>query len=218
MTVLGYAKWHATFHAHSVNKLKVILLSIVAACTYGVLHDQITIRVCEEYFTVAHPPLFHTTSPTLLALCWGIAATLGIGFLLGGVLALVSQSGEQPPYKIPRLVRSITILLLVMSLSALAAGILGYQLSERGVIFIPSVFDENIPRENHHRFMAAWFAHGASYLVGLAGGSFLCLRIWRERGRPPVLSIFPRTRVAAIRAILITIAAAFALWMRFRPQ
>ena len=30
--------------------------------------------------------------------------------------------------------------------------------------------------------MAVWFAHGASYLVGLTGSAFLCWRIWRARG------------------------------------
>ena len=61
---------------------QIILLSILSACLYGVVHDQITIRVCLEYFTVAHPPYFPTHSPTLLAICWGVAATAGIGAVL----------------------------------------------------------------------------------------------------------------------------------------
>jgi hypothetical protein len=57
--------------------IKIWLLSIAAAILYGILHDQVTARVCLEYFTVFHPPVFDTTSPTLLALGWG-------GLLPGG--------------------------------------------------------------------------------------------------------------------------------------
>lgn len=78
-------------------KLKITLLSIVAAVTYGIVHDQFTARLCVEYFTVAHPRLIHTNSPTLLGFCWGTVATIGVGLLLGVVLALVSQSPKKVP-------------------------------------------------------------------------------------------------------------------------
>ena len=80
-----------------MNKFKIVLISTLAAMAYGVLHDQITARICLEYFTVAHPPLFHTASPTRLAVYWGAAATAGIGLAFGAVLALVSQSPGLPP-------------------------------------------------------------------------------------------------------------------------
>lgn len=198
-----------------MNKARVILLTLLAACAYGVLHDQVTVRLCIEYFTVAHPPLFQTTSPTLLALCWGITATLGVGIALGVLLALVSQSGEEPPYPIPRLGRQILVLLAAMAVSAFAAGWAGYFLSQGGFITIPDALAGDIPEARHHRFMAAWFAHGASYLVGLSGGGGLCFRIWKERGRPRVLSVFPRTRGAALRAMAVAALAAAILWMRF---
>lgn len=163
-----------------MNKAKVILFSVLAACCYEVLHDQITVRLCIEYFTVAHAPLFHTTSPTLLALCWGVAATVAIGAGFGVVLALVSQSGTQPPYPFSRLVRAILLLLAAMALSAFTAAMTDYLLSQRGILSIPADFAEAIPAHQHHRFMAVWFAHCASYAAGLGGGAFLCLRVWRK--------------------------------------
>jgi hypothetical protein len=156
-----------------VKKLQIVLLSVLAACSYGVIHDQITARLCIEYFTVAHPPLFHTGSTTLLALCWGVAATAGIGAALGVVLALVSQSDGPTPYPISRLGRSL-LLLAIMAASAFVAGVVGYQLSHGGFISIPSGFSEVLRAQQHDRFMAVWFAHGASYLVGLGGGALLC--------------------------------------------
>lgn len=196
-------------------KVKITLLCIVAAVAYGVIHDQITARLCVEYFTVAHPPLIHTSSPTLLGLFWGTVATIGVGLLLGVVLALVSQSPGMPPISVPRVTRMVARLLVITAITAALAGVVGFELSRRSVISIPAGLAAAVPIEHHHRFMAVWFAHGASYLVGVAGGSLLIYRIWRERGRPRVLTVFPRTRAAGVRAVILVAIAALIIWYRF---
>ena len=146
-----------------VRKAKIILLSTVAAISYGVVHDQITARLCIEYFTIGHPPLFHTTSPTVLGICWGITATVGVGALLGVILALVSQSKGRPPTAILRVFKSVLGLLAVMAVSASLAGVVGFELSRRSMICIPATLADLVPPSQQHRFMAVWFAHGASY-------------------------------------------------------
>jgi hypothetical protein len=45
---------------------RILLLSIAAACAYGVAHEQVTARVCVEYFTIGRPPVFRTENPTRL--------------------------------------------------------------------------------------------------------------------------------------------------------
>jgi hypothetical protein len=200
------------------ERVQIILLSIVAACFYGVVHDQITARICIEYFTVAHPPLFHTTSPTLLALCWGVAATAGIGAILGVVLAWVSQSKGKDPSPVTQIGRSILLLLITMGASAFIAGMAGYQLSTRGLVSIPSPLAVVIPAHQHDYFMAVWFAHCTSYLIGLGGGALLCFRIWQRRGRPSIIPLYPRTRAAAIRAGCIAAVAIFVIWNRFHTR
>ena len=197
---------------------QIILLSILAACFYGVVHDQITARVCIEYFTIAHPPLFHTTSPTVLALCWGVAATAGIGAILGVVLAFVSQSRGNAPCSVAQLARLILLLLIIMGAGAFTAGITGYELSRQGFISIPASLAAVIPAQQHDHFMAVWFAHCASYLIGLSGGALLCFRIWQIRGRPSVIPLLPRTRAAAIRAACIAALAIFIIWSRFHAS
>jgi hypothetical protein len=63
--------------------LKIVVFSTFAAIAYGILHDQVTAHLCVEYFSVAHPDIFHTKSAFLLALGWGVVATRGAGWLLG---------------------------------------------------------------------------------------------------------------------------------------
>jgi hypothetical protein len=198
-----------------MNKTKVILACVLAAIAYGIVHDQITARLCVEYFTVAHPPLFHTQSPTILGFCWGVAATIGIGAVLGAILAEVSQSEGLPPYPIPRLCHSLLILLATMALTALFAGVLGFELSRHSIISLPVTFAELIPQARHDRFMAVWFAHCASYLAGLTGGAFLILRIWNQRGKPRVIALIPRTKPGIIRALILAVLVAVILYIRF---
>src|SRR3954471_15229661 len=79
----------------------IILLCIVAAVMYGIVHDQITARVCVEYFTIGHPPIFNTDSPTLLGLGWGVVATWWGGVVLGIGLAIAARAGtSRPPWPV----------------------------------------------------------------------------------------------------------------------
>ena len=57
-----------------VEWLKIIGLGVVGAVAYGIAHDNVTARVCVEYFTIGHVPIFGTENPTLLALGWGVLA------------------------------------------------------------------------------------------------------------------------------------------------
>lgn len=99
-----------------MDALKIIGLSIVAAILYGVVHDQVTAHVCVEYFTIGHPPVFATESPTLLGIDWGIIATWWVGALLGGPLALAAIRGPRPRRSAGSLVRPIGLRLVFMGL------------------------------------------------------------------------------------------------------
>lgn len=76
--------------------LAIIILSIFACITYGVVHDQITARICVEYFTIGHPQIIPTNDPTILGLVWGIIATWWAGAILGVPLAVIARIGPRP--------------------------------------------------------------------------------------------------------------------------
>ena len=165
--------------------LKIWLLCIIAAIVYGVVHDQVTARVCIEYFTIGHPPVFHTSSPTLLALGWGVIATWWMGAFLGLVVALCARYGSRPKMNAGDLMRPILILLLVMGISALCAGVIGYIFALRGDLSLHELGDL-IGREKAVRFMADFCAHVTSYLVGFFGGLIVCGWTLARRIRPRV--------------------------------
>src|SRR5215470_2611517 len=105
--------------------LAIVLFCILAAVVYGIAHDQVTARVCVEYFTIGHPAVFDTASPTLLGLGWGVLATWWVGLLLGLLLALAARIGARPKRTVRSLLRPVLLLLVVMGALSVLAGLVG---------------------------------------------------------------------------------------------
>jgi hypothetical protein len=160
---------------------KIVLLSIAAAICYGILHDQVTARICVEYFTVFHPPVFHTANPTLLGLGWGVIATWWLGAFLGVVLAISARAARKRDLTARELVRPIMQLLGVMALSAFLAGTAGYVLAQRGLVAPPAWITGSLERHSYNAFMADWWAHNASYAAATLGGIVLCVMTYQKR-------------------------------------
>ncbi len=161
--------------------LRIVALCIGAAVFYGLIHDQITARLCLEYFTVAHPPVVVSDSPTVQGLVWGVIATWWVGFLLGVPLAIVSLTGDYPPWTAKRLVRPIGILLATMAVCAASAGFLAYELASSGRITIAPGWADAITPEHHAPFVAVAWTHNVSYLSGFVGGIVLIFSVWNAR-------------------------------------
>ena len=164
-----------------VESLKIILLSIAAAVAYGIVHDQVTARICIEYFTIGHPPIFGTDNPTLLGIGWGILATWWVGLLLGVPLAVVARAGRLPKRSAASLVRPIAMLMLASAGGAILAGLVGWLLASRGIDRLVEPMASAVPAEKHVAFLTDGFAHTASYGFGFLGGVIVMALIWRWR-------------------------------------
>jgi len=164
-----------------MESLKIEFACIAAAILYGIVHDQFTARICVEYFTVFHPPVFATRSPTLLGIGWGIIATWWVGAALGLLLALAARAGSRPKLAAATMLRPIGKLLLVMAVCAATSGLTGFFLARRGLVIPPEVVLNSLPPSAEPRFMADWWAHTASYAVGFFGGIILCFTQYRRR-------------------------------------
>jgi hypothetical protein len=166
-----------------MEALKIIVLSILAAVTYGIVHDQITARICIEYFTVFHPHVINSSSPTLQGLVWGVRATWWVGAFLGIPLALAARLGSWPKKSAKDLVRPLVILMMVSAGLALVAGIIGALLTWTGVIWVHPRWANRIPAEQHIGFLADGWAHTVSYLAGGMGGMMLIFATLFGRAR-----------------------------------
>jgi len=136
-----------------MRSLAIIGLCIGSAVIYGILHDQITARICVEYFTIGHAPVFGTEDPTLLGLGWGVIATWWAGLLFGIPLAIAARAGNRPKRCAASLVKLIGVLLIAMGLCAFVAGLVGWSLSSQGVVFLAGGLAVAVPQDKHIAFM-----------------------------------------------------------------
>ena|SRR5579863_1246354 len=165
-----------------VEALKIALTCLLAAVLYGIVHDQITARICVEYFTIFHPPIFHTQSPTLLGIGWGVLATWWVGAFFSVPLILVARAGSGPVLRASEIRPQIVVLLAFMAVSAVFFGVAGYILARAGVLDT-NWLTFSSSQEVRYRFMADWWAHSASYASAFIGGTVLCAMIYRKRLR-----------------------------------
>lgn len=149
---------------------KIVLFSLAAAIVYGILHDQVTAHLCVEYFTIAHPQVFPTQSPFLLALGWGVLATWWVGLPLGLMLASVARLGPRRRLALADMRPWILRLLIAMAICALVAAIVGGYLVAAGIAPVPGGWAARIPAEKQIAFSADAWAHTASYGSAIIGG------------------------------------------------
>ena len=172
--------------------LSIVCLCIGTAVVYGVCHDQITARVCIEYFSVFHstdvlPPGMNPRNPTQQGFFWGVFATWWMGLLIGVPLSIVARVGTARPLAARDLIRPVAVLLGVMATFALLAGVIGYFLSPDGSATATSFpgLAQQMPPTQWRGFMACYLAHNTSYTVGGAGGLLLILHTAFVRYRKP---------------------------------
>ena len=168
-----------TRELHNMTALGIVAFCVLAAVVYGILHDQVTARVCLEYFTVFHAPVFGTQSPTLLGIGWGIIATWWVGLFLGVMLAIAARLGKRPKVGLRELVKPVIRLMIVVGVLAIAFGVVGYFAAEQGWVSMARPWSQRIPEARHTRFLADLWAHNASYAFGFLGGVWLCVRTYR---------------------------------------
>jgi hypothetical protein len=168
-----------------VESAKIVLLCFFSAIIFGILHDYVTARVCVEYFTIGHPPIFDTGSPTLLAFGWGTIATWWVGLILGILAACVSRLGSWPKFTAKQLVHPILLLLAVVTCAALMAGVIGFFLAGAGWVWLVEPLASRIPASKRQPFVADLWAHSACYAAVFLGGivvsGWLLLRRWRTK-------------------------------------
>jgi hypothetical protein len=163
---------------------KILLMSVVASLLYGVAHDQVTARICIEYFTIGHARVFESDSLTLLALGQGILSTWWYGMLLGIPLAAAARAGSKPKTKAATLRRPLGFLVLRVAIYSLLGGLAGYYAASQGWVTLVGSLAHQVVDERGAVFIAVLWAHWTAYGSAALEGLLFCVRTWRRRGAP----------------------------------
>ncbi len=156
---------------------KIMALAVGAGALYGILHDQVTTRVCLEYFSrgfhqtmVSYWPctgvlgaakgiLQTTQSPTVTACIWGPLATFEVSLYSGALLAAVSRFGERDKYTAKKLIKPITTVMAVTGICSALALSIPCNDNDRS-------FTQGVSPENLDSFLRCASAHNTAYAVG----------------------------------------------------
>jgi len=178
--------------------------SIAAACVYGVLNDQVTARICPEYFSEGfhkrmrdqwHGPILgkvksileNTQSPTVVASIWGVLASWGVGLALGVPATIAARIGTAPQLGVKDLVKPLAATLGVTAAGAAIAGTYGRFVAAKD----PQIRNDFrryaaglTPEHALTGFITDAYAHNAAYGVGALAGLGLTGYIAYKRLQP----------------------------------
>lgn len=177
-----------------IESVKIFLFVVLAVVGYAVVHDQLTARICLEYFTIAHEPtIVKSDSPTVVGLAWGIYSTWWVGVVFGVASATLAQIRFWPRVAFRELVGPVVYMVLTIAIASLVVGAVAYLLAEHGDLEIGSLMASVIEPEKHSGFVSNRWSHRAAHAVGLFGGSAICAGIWVVRKRRSERSALNRT-------------------------
>ncbi len=167
----------------ALKSLAIVLAATLAAIGYGILHDQIVVRICVEACGSGRPPSIDPSDPELVALVRGVLATWWVGAVAGFVLAFAARAGSRPKLGALELALPMLSTLLASAVSGVAGGLLGAWLAARGAIEVAEELARLVPQNEHVDYLTDLWARGGSLVGGALASLAVCVRTWRRRGR-----------------------------------
>ncbi len=161
-------------------------LRIVAACIgtmilYGILQDQVTVRLCPAYFRIAHQPIPGLTDPTLLGITWGFLGSWWGGLFFGLALAATARAGTNPPLTSGDLLGPLIALLCVVALGSLSCGLTGAYTATVLQLSLGGPWDQLIAKRERFWIIVVASTHFGSYLWASLAAVGVCL--WAAKKR-----------------------------------
>jgi hypothetical protein len=148
-----------------------ILLTPIIAGLYGILHDQITYSISEEYYTkfkfiqfgfLKRDELITFPYPRLQVSAVGFMATWWTGLIIGINISLVSLMIKDPMTMYRALIKSIKLIFIITFSIGLLGLLVGVFLNEHNFYFPYELSDKKA-------FLMVGSMHTFSYIGGLIG-------------------------------------------------
>lgn len=167
--------------AGRVPRYRFALLGLVAIVGYAMLQDQVSARLCPEYFTVLHPPIPGLTDPTLLGVCWGFLGGWWGGVLIGYVAGLLATLGPRPKLAPRELVRPLAVLVGVITTATALTGVSVWVHAGMLGMTLDADMPRVVPVERHRVLFTVACYHFVGYASATVGGVTVCVWVSLER-------------------------------------
>ncbi len=164
-----------------VPRYRFALMGLVAIVGYAILQDQVSARLCPEYFTVLHNPIPGVTDPTLLGVCWGFIGGWWGGVVLGYAVGLVATLGPRPQLTPRELVRPMGFLVGAVAVVTALTGLSVWRHAEMMGVMLDPGTAEFVPLKRHKALLTVACYHLVAYASAAIGGVVLCVWVAVER-------------------------------------
>lgn len=166
-----------------IPRYRFAMMGFVAIVGYAILQDQVSARLCPEYFTVLHRPIPGVTDPTLLGVCWGFLGGWWGGVLLGYAAGLTATLGPRPPMHPRELVMPILLLVVAIATVTALTGFSVWRHSEMLGVMLDPGNAELVPVQRHRALLTVACYHFVAYASSVVGAVALCVWVRAERQR-----------------------------------
>jgi hypothetical protein len=164
-------------------RFRAMLLGIGLMVGYATVQDQVSVRLCPEYFTHFHNPIPGVSDPTLTGIAWGFLGAWWGGAILGYAAGTAATAGRKSPLPVRDLVRPM---ILVVVGIGIVVGICGTAVAIYSDMFEVQLSDATagvVPAERRRALLVVASYHLAGYVAAVVGSIVLCLWVACERGR-----------------------------------
>ena len=166
-----------------IPRLRFAAMGLGYLVGYAILQDQVSARLCPEYFTVFHPPIRGLTDPTLLGIAWGFLGAWWGGVTMGYAAGLTATLGPWPRLAPRDLVRPM---LVVIVLVGIATGLTGLTVDRHADMLDVSISPgaaADIPLERQRGLLVVSCYHFVAYASAVIASVGLCVWVTWERKR-----------------------------------
>jgi hypothetical protein len=164
-------------------RFRAMLMGVGMLASFGMTMDQVSVRLCPEYFTVLHAPIPNLTDPTLLGLAWGYLGSWWGGAVMGYVMGIVASVGSRrAPLPLRALVRPMVIVVVMTAIGTLITGIAVARHTEMLDVTFADWLDRAVPRERQRQAFIVANYHFAAYASAIVASVIMSVRIGITRG------------------------------------
>lgn len=173
----------------TVPRFRAMLLGVGLLVGYAVVQDQVSARLCPEYFTHFHNPIPGLTDPTLLGIAWGFLGSWWGGALFGYSVCVAATVGRRPKLTVRELLLPMGLVVLATAgVTALTGGAVAFY-AEQFAVEVDEYRAGPVPADRRRSLLVVCCYHLAAYVAAAVGSAACCVWVARERARRAVVTL-----------------------------
>lgn len=165
----------------NLPRFRAMLLGIGLLSGYGMIQDQVSTRLCPEYFTHFHNPIPGVTDPTLMGVAWGFLGAWWGGALFGYFAGLTATIGKTPPLNVRQLVLPMALTVLAVGGAVAVTGWVVASYADQLNVEVDQYIAGPVPAERRRALMVVACYHQAAYILSIVGSIACC--VWVAHAR-----------------------------------